>query len=80
MQPPGFVLDMLDREVLTKGMSNIAHVATLDNLGAQFTEHTTEVWCDAFQQLAATNFDGASHFCQYCGSTKHEFADGTERT
>lgn len=46
-------------------------VLTLENLSAAFTEKTTEVWCDFADQPANTNFDGATHFCQFCGSTTH---------
>lgn len=52
--------------------TNRIPVTTLSNLGAAFTEETTEVWCDCANSEAATNFDGRSHFCQFCGSTEHE--------
>jgi hypothetical protein len=47
-------------------------VATLANLGAAFTEETRLVWCPWAEQEASTNFDGATHFCQFCGRTDHE--------
>lgn len=51
---------------------NRVPVATLENLGCVFTEQTTEVWCDWAETYANTNFDGQTHFCQFCGSTEHK--------
>lgn len=48
------------------------YVATLGNLGAAFTEETVAVWCSFFDQAGQTNFDGATHFCQFCGAVDHE--------
>ena len=39
--------------------------------GAAFTQETVEVWCTRFEMPAFTNFDGHTHFCQYCGTTDH---------
>lgn len=47
-------------------------VTTLQNLGAQFTEETKEVWCTWADAPAFTNENGGVHFCQFCGSTEHE--------
>lgn len=49
-----------------------AVISTLANLGAAFTPETIEVYCDWADKPAFTNFDGARHFCQFCGSTDHE--------
>lgn len=46
--------------------------ASLSDLGAAFTATTTGVWCSWAEAEAQTNYDGATHFCQFCGATDHE--------
>lgn len=36
-----------------------------------FTGDSIEVWCPVVMAEGLTNFDGATHFCQYCGATDH---------
>lgn len=47
-------------------------ILTPDNMHNVVTETTTEVWCTRAIDRANTNFDGDTHFCQYCGATDHE--------
>jgi hypothetical protein len=53
--------------------NDTAVVLNLRNLSAAFTEKSTEVWCDFANQVAATNENHGTYFCQLCGSTtSHE--------
>lgn len=50
------------------------------NPSAAFTEQSRRVFCNWAGKPANTNYDGSTHFCQFCGATDHRRLDSEAAT